>query len=115
MGNFMAYQGLREFLDSLEETGDLHRVRVEVDPLLEIAEITDRVSKSPAGGKALLFEQVKGSRFPEVPNLLGSYRRVCAALAVGKLAELTPRVTELLARVPADSCSDTIAALPGSP
>src|SRR6266567_2336136 len=114
MGNFMAYQGLREFLDSLAETGELHRVRVEVDPLLEIAEITDRVSKSPDGGKALLFEQVKGSRFPVATNLLGSYRRVCAALAVGKLDELAPRVTELLAQVPADSCRDTIAALPES-
>jgi len=110
----MAYQGLREFLDRLEESGDLHRVRAEVDPLLEIAEITDRVSKSPDGGKALLFEQVKGSRFPVATNLLGSYRRVCAALAVGKLDELAPRVTELLAQVPADSYRATIAALPES-
>lgn len=111
----MAYQELREFLDELEKTGELHRVRVEVDPMLEVAEITDRMSKSPAGGKALLFERVKGSRFPAATNVFGSYRRVCAALGVERLADLTLRVAELLDQVPADSPPDKIIALSGSP
>ncbi|HTG81079.1 MAG TPA: UbiD family decarboxylase [Geobacteraceae bacterium] len=110
----MAYRGLREFLDRLEEAGDLHRVRVEVDPLLEVAAITDRQSKAPGGGKALLFERVSGSRFPVATNLLGSYRRVCTALKVEELTELTARVTELLASVSGGSSGDTISALLGS-
>lgn len=111
----MAYQELREFLDKLEEMGELHRIRVEVDPVLEMAEITCRVSKSPAGGKALLFERVKGSRFPAATNVYGSYRRVCAALGVAELAELTRRVEELLCHVRTGVDADTVAALAASP
>lgn len=51
----MAYRDLREFIKVLENKGLLHRVKVEVDPVLEIAEITDRMCKSPNGGKALFF------------------------------------------------------------
>ncbi len=107
----MAYQGLWDFLDRLEQAGELHRVRVEVDPVLEIAEITDRQSKSPDGGKALLFERVKGSRFPVATNLFGSYRRMCTALAVEELPELTRRVTGLLDVAAAGSPSETVTAL----
>ena len=51
---------LREWIALLEREGELVRVAAEVDPDLEITEITDRVVKS--GGPALLFENVKGSR-----------------------------------------------------
>src|SRR5512143_3100685 len=60
----MSHRDLREFVARLEEEGELHRVAVEVDPVLEIAEITNRMSKSPGGGKALLFERVRGSDIP---------------------------------------------------
>ena len=49
---------LQSFVRELEQRGWLRRVSVEVDPVLEITEITDRVTK--AGGPALLFENVKG-------------------------------------------------------
>ena len=111
----MAYQELREFLEHLDTSGELHHVRVEVDPLLEIAEITDRASKSPAGGKALLFERVKGSRFSVATNLFGSRRRVCAALNVEKLSDVTRRVAELLQQVPDSSCHDKSAGLSACP
>ena len=58
----MAFKNLRKFLDLLEERDELRRIRVEVDPHLEITEIADRVMK--AGGPALLFENVKGSDIP---------------------------------------------------
>ncbi|MEE9584162.1 MAG: hypothetical protein V3W51_01670, partial [Candidatus Brocadiales bacterium] len=61
-GATLAYKNLREFIEKLEQTGQLHRVKVEVDPELEVTEITDRVTK--AGGPALLFEKVKGSSVP---------------------------------------------------
>ncbi|MES1226906.1 MAG: menaquinone biosynthesis decarboxylase, partial [Bacteroidota bacterium] len=52
----MAYRNLQEFIQALERAGELVRIRTYVDPKLEIAEITDRISKSGNGGKALLFE-----------------------------------------------------------
>jgi len=66
----MAYSDLQEFMAALERAGELRRVPAEVDPVLEITEITDRVSKQ--GGPALLFEQVKGSRMPLLINAFGS-------------------------------------------
>lgn len=94
----MAYRDLREFLNRLEALGELRRVRVEVDPALEIAEITDRMSKAPSGGKALLFEAVRGSNFPVATNLFGSLSRICAALEITGLDDLTRRMEELLRR-----------------
>ena len=53
------YRNLSEFIARLEREGELQRVSVPVDPVYEIAEITDRMSKQPDGGKALLFEHEK--------------------------------------------------------
>ena len=47
------YRNLSEFIARLEREGELQRVSVPVDPVYEIAEITDRMSKQPDGGKAL--------------------------------------------------------------
>jgi len=93
----MTVPTLRDFVDQLEQAGELHRIKVPVSPILEVAQITDRVSKSTAphtseyakvfdprfahlGGKALLFEQVEGSAFPLLINAFGSYRRMEMAL-----------------------------------
>ena len=61
----MAYDDLRDWIKALDRAGELKRVRTEADPILEITEITDRVSKGKdrqgtIGGKALLFENLKG-------------------------------------------------------
>lgn len=69
----MSYKNLSECLKDLESNGHLVRVREEVDPYLEMAAIHLRVYE--AGGPALLFERVKGSRFPAVSNLFGSLER----------------------------------------
>ena len=111
----MAWQDLREFLDTLENGGELHRIGVEVSPVLEIAEITDRMSKSPAGGSALFFERVAGSRFPAATNIFGSERRVCAALEVAELSHLTGRMTELFQENRPGAGRDAGAALAGNP
>lgn len=111
----MAYRDLHAFLAKLEGMEELQRVRVEVDPLLEIAEITDRMSKSPHGGKALLFERVRGSEFPVATNLFGSYRRICTALEVGELSQLTRRMEGVLAPLSAAFPREKIAQLPHSP
>jgi len=90
----LAYRDLREFIRRLEKEGELKRISAEVDPVLEITEITDRVTK--AGGPALLFERPKGSRVPVAINLLGSHRRVNLALEVDSLAEVANRVKAFL-------------------
>ena len=72
----MAYRDLREFIEALESKGLLKRIKTEVDPDLEITEITDRVSKMKGKKNvALLFENVKGSQMPVLMNAFGSYER----------------------------------------
>ena len=71
---------LRDWIALLEREGELVRVAAEVDPHLEITEITDRVVKS--GGPALLFENPKGSEHPLLINQFGTERRMCLALGV---------------------------------
>ncbi len=89
----MAYNDLREWIAALERAGELKRVRVEVDPVLEITEITDRVSKSRGGGPALLFEKVKGHPDTKVLiNQFGSARRMNLALGVESLDEVAERL-----------------------
>ena len=67
----MAYRNQQHFIDTLEKEGELLRIKTFVDPKLEIAEITDRMSKQPGGGKALLFENT-GYDFPVLMNAYGS-------------------------------------------
>ncbi|HEV2222126.1 MAG TPA: menaquinone biosynthesis decarboxylase [Candidatus Acidoferrales bacterium] len=90
----MAYRDLRAFLARLEREGELKRISAEVDPVLEITEITNRVTK--AGGPALLFERPKGSNVPVVINLLGSERRVNLALEVDDIDQVASRVRSFL-------------------
>lgn len=91
------YRTLQQFLDALDLRGELQRITSPVSPLLEITEIADRLSKSPArtesaaaarfdpmhnnlGGAALLFENVKDCDFPLAINIYGSYLRTEMAL-----------------------------------
>ncbi len=90
----MAYRDLRDFLKRLEKEGELKRITAEVDPVLEITEINDRVVK--AGGPALLFENPKGSRIPVVTNLVGTERRMNLALEVDSLTEVADRISSFL-------------------
>jgi 4-hydroxy-3-polyprenylbenzoate decarboxylase len=93
-GGDLAFRDLREFLKRLEQEGELQRVAAEVDPVLEITEITHRVTK--AGGPALVFERPKGSTVPLVINLLGNQRRINLALDVQDIEEVSERVRSFL-------------------
>ena len=95
----MAYYDLREWISALDKAGELKRIKAEADPVLEIAEITDRVSKwgprgkHGPGGPALLFENVKG--YPGAKlliNQFGSERRMRMALDVDSLDEIAERI-----------------------
>ena len=90
----MAYKDLQDFIQTLEACGELKRISTEVDPYLEITEITDRVSK--AGGPALLFEHVKGSEYPVLMNAMGSYKRMAMALGVDSLETKKQEMEELI-------------------
>lgn len=96
----MASSPLQQFISQLETDGALSRISVPVDPLQEIAAITGRICKEPSGGKALLFELPAGSPFPVATNLFGSRERVCRALGVTDLGELTDRLRDLLGLIP---------------
>lgn len=88
------YKGLREFISVLESNGELIRIKEFADPVLEIAEITDRVSKMEGGGKALLFENT-GTPYPVITNMLGSQKRIALALGVKSLNEIGEQIDEL--------------------
>ncbi|HET6895298.1 MAG TPA: menaquinone biosynthesis decarboxylase [Candidatus Baltobacteraceae bacterium] len=90
----MAYDSLHAFVEALERSGELHRIAAETDPHLEISEITDRVVK--AGGPALLFTNVRNSRFPVLTNQFGSRKRMSMALGVQDLDEAGDRIRKLL-------------------
>ena len=106
----MPYEDLREFIRALEKAGELKRISVEVDPILEISEIADRVSKS--GGPALLFENVKGSKMPLLINAFGSSRRMELALGVQSLAEIPARIREYLSIKPPEGLMGKLKMLP---
>ena len=92
----MAWADLRTFLAALEDRGELHRVVTEVDPDLEVAEITGRVSASPGGGSGLYFGNVRGSRFSLATNIFGSPGRMSLALGVESLDTLSSLMAEIL-------------------
>ena len=123
----MAYNDLRDWIQALDKSGQLKHVKEEVDPILEIAEITDRVSKSGKtgganasgstaygpGGPALLFEKIKGYPGGRVlMNQFGSELRMKMALNVNRLDEVAERIQGLLQIKSPDSMLDKLKMLP---
>jgi 4-hydroxy-3-polyprenylbenzoate decarboxylase len=94
----LPYDDLRDWIQALDRAGELRRIRNEADPILEITEITDRVSKShdshgTLGGSALLFENLKGYPGQKLLiNQFGSARRMRLALEVDSLDEIAERI-----------------------
>ena len=106
----MSYKDLHAYLAALDQAGQLKRISVPVDSRLEIAEITDRVSKRI--GPALLFTNVKGSDFPVLTNAFGSFRRMELALSVKSLDQPAARIRRLLHSENYLTLSDKVKALP---
>jgi len=109
----MAYKNQQHFIDALEKAGELVRIKTYVNPKLEIAEITDRVSKQPGGGKALLFENT-GYDFPVLMNAYGSEKRMCMALGVNHLDDTAKEIENLfkLLASPKEGILDKLKLLP---
>ena len=108
----MAYHSLTEFIEQLETDNELVRIKDPVSPILEIAEITDRVSKQSGGGKALLFENVEGSSMPVLINALGSTQRMSTALGVNDIEKIARNIEKYLKIAPPSSLADKIKLLP---
>jgi 4-hydroxy-3-polyprenylbenzoate decarboxylase len=114
----LAYKDLREWIRALERAGELTRVKEEVDPILEIAEITDRASKAgkrgaKEGGPALLFEKVRGYPGGRVlMNQFGSEARMKLALDVDSLDEIAGRIRALLEMKSPESLMEKLKLLP---
>ena len=103
----MAYDDLREWIAALDRAGELKRIGAEVDPILEIAEITDLASKgklagegaraTQPGGPALLFQNIKGHPGAQVLiNQFGSARRMNLALEVDELDQVADRIRQFM-------------------
>ena len=103
----MAYSSFAQFVQALDQAGELTRVSVPVETDLLIAAWADREMKSPGGGKALLFEEPlidgKPSKFPLAINTMGSQRRMALALNVENVDEISREIQLILkAKPPTD-------------
>ncbi len=108
----MNYHSLREFVDRLENENELIRINDQVSPILEITEITDRVSKQPEGGKALLFENIEGSNIPVLINAFGSLKRINIALGVHDIEKIPRDIDKYLKIKPPSSLLEKVKLLP---
>jgi len=100
----MAFDSFRDFLDTLDKTGELTRIPQPVATELEITELADRQMKSPGGGKALLIEKpaVNGqvSPFPVAINTMGSWKRMALSLGANSVDEVAAQLGTLMKAKP---------------
>ncbi|MEM6315972.1 MAG: UbiD family decarboxylase domain-containing protein, partial [Planctomycetota bacterium] len=112
------FRNFGEFHTFLDANDELRRVSAAVDPVLELAEVSDRVMKSVAphgpavtgdldkhvhadkGGRALIFDNVAGSDIPVAINTFGSYWRITRALGTDNLEDLAARIGKFVKPVP---------------
>ncbi len=106
------YKNLQHFIEVLDQHNELIRIKEYVNPELEIAEITDRISKS-GNNKALLFENT-GYDFPVLINAMGNYKRMCLALGVNELDDIKAHMEELFKSLmkPQENILDKLKLLP---
>src|SRR6476620_8330457 len=106
------FRDLNDFIAALDKASELARIKEPVSPNLEICATTDRVSKSPGGGPALLFENPTGYDMPVAVNLYGSMKRMCMALGVKSLDDLAREIEELTNPKMPTGMLDTLKMLP---
>ncbi len=109
----MEKQALQQFIEKLEKSGELKRIRNFINPFLEITEIADRISKQDGGGKALLFENT-GTRFPLLINMLGSEKRIALAFGRNSVFDIEKEIEGLFASLlqPKDTLWEKLKLLP---
>src|SRR5919205_3107227 len=90
----MPFESLGEYIDALENAGELKRVKAKVSPNLEVAEIMRRLMYK-GDRPAVLFENVEGSKMQILGNAFGSIKRLEIALETEDFTEIGKRITEL--------------------
>jgi len=100
---------LREYVEILEQEGELIRITEPVDCNLEITEIADRAIKM--NGPALLFEHVKGYSIPVLMNAFGSLKRIALALGVNDINDIAKRIETILDFSPQEGILKTLSSL----
>jgi len=109
----MGYSDLRQFIDALEKAGELTRISTPVSANLELAEITNRVSKMTGqANKALLFENVQGYDMPVLINAFGSHKRMCMSLEVDDLDSIADRIRKFIKPQVPENFMEKLAFLP---
>ena len=93
MNSFMPINDIHELIEVLDKAGELKRIKTEVDPDLEVAEILRRTMYQ--NGPALLFENVKGYEMPILGNAFGSMRRLELALETDDFTEIGKRIADM--------------------
>src|SRR5262245_59302374 len=106
------YTDLSSFIAALDEKRELARIAEPVSPNLEICAVTDKVSKSPGGGPALLFEKPAGFDMPVAVNLYGSMKRICMVLGVEHLDDRAREIEALTTPKIPTGVIDTLKMLP---
>src|SRR5947209_4937038 len=104
------WDDLGTFVRYLEQRGELRRITQEIDPVLEISALAQRAVR--ADGPALLFERVKGSRYPLLINSYATRRRVSWALGVPDLDEHARSIFDLVRSQPPVGLMDKVRMLP---
>jgi 4-hydroxy-3-polyprenylbenzoate decarboxylase len=111
-GHPMTFRSLGDFLGFLDERGDLLHIRTPVSQDLEITELTQRSIRQD--GPALLFEAVKGSTMPVAMGVLGSSRRISAALGTTNVEESAAKIARLTHLRPPAGIAGALKDLPGT-
>ena len=108
----MAFDSFRDFVNALDQAGELKRISQPVATELEITEIADREMKLPGGGKALLFEQPTVndvvSPFPVAINTLGSHKRMAMSMNADSVEEVANELGALMKAKPPTSFKEAI-------
>lgn len=108
----MVFQDLRQFLELLEKDGKLIRIKEEVDPSLEMAEVLNRLLTEE--GPAVIFENPKGHSIPVVSNLFGTMQRITTALGTDEtgLEEIGEFIAALQSPKPPEGIIDAVKKVP---
>ena len=105
------YRNTKHWIQLLEKRGQLVRIKEFVNPLLEISEVTDRISKSY--GPALFFENT-GTEFPLLINAMGTEQRMAWALGKEKLDDVAKEMEQMILQIttPKENIIDKLKMLP---
>ncbi len=108
----MAFESYRQFIEKLDQAGELIRISEPVATELEITEIADREMKKPGGGKALLFEKptVNGkiSPFPVAINTMGSWKRMAMSMSAETVGDVADELGSLMKAKPPTGFKEAI-------